>query len=456
MELERRLAAFKNVEAVVVFQSGFAANAGTVSAILTKDDVDHLRRAQSREHHRRLPPEPRDDQGVSAQGRRRRAHDPEGAARRPAQAADHRRRVLDGRRSRPAARALRRRRRVRRDHDGGRRACERRVWAARGAAPSIISTVTAASTSRSARCRRPSACSAATSPARKAFIEFLYHRARPFLFSTSHPPAVAAACIAAIDVLEQEPQWMEQLWDNTRFFKAGLQALGFNTGRSESPITPVIVGEARQAMEMSDRLFERGVFAQGIGFPTVARDQARLADDRRRPPTRARTCSTRSTCSGKSGRNWASSEIRQFSQQFGDRTGLMTSSVVPAPFFETYTKDFTTEELGKLFTYETPEAYRFFARGINTAELEGLPWHRRAVKYVQAFFLAFTMRLSPARRIIYGAGARASRSSASCSCSRRRRDLVPAAVSAHLRPASACPAPIFSAGHDARCSSASC
>ena len=78
----------------------------------------------------------------------------------------------------------------------------------------------------------------------KAFIEFLYHRARPFLFSTSHPPAVAAACIAALDVLEQEPQWMERLWDNTRFFKAGLQALGFNTGRSESPITPVIVGEA--------------------------------------------------------------------------------------------------------------------------------------------------------------------------------------------------------------------
>jgi phosphoserine phosphatase RsbU/P len=71
-------------------------------------------------------------------------------------------------------------------------------------------------------------------------------------------------------------------------------------------------------------------------------------------------------------------------------------------FFETYTKDFSKEEFGKLFTYETPEAYRFFARGINTAELDGLPWHRRVVKYVQGFFLAFTMRLSPARRIIYG------------------------------------------------------
>jgi serine phosphatase RsbU (regulator of sigma subunit) len=74
----------------------------------------------------------------------------------------------------------------------------------------------------------------------------------------------------------------------------------------------------------------------------------------------------------------------------------------PRAFFEAYTKDFSKEEFGKLFTYETPEAYRFFANGINTAELEGLPWHRKAVKYVQGFFLAFTMRLSPARRVIYG------------------------------------------------------
>jgi glycine C-acetyltransferase len=108
------------------------------------------------------------------------------------------------------------------------------------------------------------------------FIEFLYHRARPFLFSTSHPPAVAAACIAAVDVLETEPQWMDRLWENTRLFKNGLQTLGFNIGLSESPITPVIVGEAPQAMAMSDRLFQAGVFAQGIGFPTVARGKARL------------------------------------------------------------------------------------------------------------------------------------------------------------------------------------
>jgi glycine C-acetyltransferase len=110
----------------------------------------------------------------------------------------------------------------------------------------------------------------------KDFIEFLYHRARPFLFSTSHPPAVTAACIAALDVLETEPQWMEKLWQNTKFFKAGLQALGFNTGTSESPITPVIVGDSARAIRLSDRLFEEGVFAQGITFPTVARDKARV------------------------------------------------------------------------------------------------------------------------------------------------------------------------------------
>jgi glycine C-acetyltransferase len=110
----------------------------------------------------------------------------------------------------------------------------------------------------------------------RTLVDFLYHRARPFLFSTSHPPAVAGACIAALDVLESEPEWIDRLWENTRFFKAGLKALGFNTGLSDSPITPVIVGEASRAMEMSDRLFARGVFAQGIGFPTVARDQARL------------------------------------------------------------------------------------------------------------------------------------------------------------------------------------
>jgi len=77
-------------------------------------------------------------------------------------------------------------------------------------------------------------------------------------------------------VLEREPQIIDRLWENTRFFKAGLNALGFNTGLSESPITPVIAGEGAKAMLLSDKLFERGVFAQGIAFPTVARDKARV------------------------------------------------------------------------------------------------------------------------------------------------------------------------------------
>ncbi len=106
--------------------------------------------------------------------------------------------------------------------------------------------------------------------------EVLIHRARPFLFSTSAPPAVAAACVAAIDVLESEPELIERLWQNTRFFKAGLGHLGFDIGASETPITPVIAGSGAMAMKLSDRLFEEGVFAQGIGFPTVPDDRSRV------------------------------------------------------------------------------------------------------------------------------------------------------------------------------------
>jgi len=106
--------------------------------------------------------------------------------------------------------------------------------------------------------------------------DFLIHRARPFLFSTSHPPGVAAACIAAIDVLLAEPERIDRLWKNTKRFKDGLRRLGFETGASETPITPVIVGKGAVAMDFSDRLFKRGVFAQGIGFPTVAEGRARI------------------------------------------------------------------------------------------------------------------------------------------------------------------------------------
>ena len=106
--------------------------------------------------------------------------------------------------------------------------------------------------------------------------DFLIHRARPFLFSTSHPPGVAAACIAAIDVLLAEPERIDRLWKNTARFKEGLKRMGFETGASETPITPVIVGKGAVAMDFSDRLFKLGVFAQGIGFPTVAEGRARI------------------------------------------------------------------------------------------------------------------------------------------------------------------------------------
>jgi glycine C-acetyltransferase len=112
-------------------------------------------------------------------------------------------------------------------------------------------------------------------------IDFLYHRGRPFLFSTSHPPSVAATCIAAFDVLQNEPELIEKLWENTRYFKKELGSLGFNIGgkntpASETPITPIIVGEGRLAMEFSRELFKEGVMATGIAFPTVPEGKARI------------------------------------------------------------------------------------------------------------------------------------------------------------------------------------
>jgi len=106
--------------------------------------------------------------------------------------------------------------------------------------------------------------------------DLLIQRGRPFLFSTSHPPSVSAACIAALDVLREEPELIDRLWDNTRYFKEGLQRLGLNIGASQSPITPVIAGEGRKATRLSDRLFEEGVFAQAIGYPTVPDAKSRV------------------------------------------------------------------------------------------------------------------------------------------------------------------------------------
>lgn len=275
MELERRLAAFKKVEAVVVFQSGFTANAGTVSAILSKDDVvisDELNHASIIDGCR-----------LSRATIKVFPHKDADAARKVMKdlpAAQRKLLITDGVFSMDgdlgplpdlctvaeefgaimmvddahASGVFGRQGRGTVDHFD----CHGRVDIQVGTLSKAIGAL--------------GGYVAGT----QDFIEFLYHRARPFLFSTSHPPAVTAACLAALDVLESEPQWMEQLWDNTRFFKAGLQGLGFDTGRSESPITPVIVGEASMAAQMSDKLFQAGVFAQSIGFPTVPRGQARL------------------------------------------------------------------------------------------------------------------------------------------------------------------------------------
>src|SRR5215471_12487590 len=115
----------------------------------------------------------------------------------------------------------------------------------------------------------------------RQLIDFLYHRARPFLFSTSHPPSVAATCIAAFDVLEQEPERIEKLWDNTRYWKKELGNLGFDIGgkttpASETPITPIIIGDGKLTMDFSRELFKEGVMGTGIAFPTVPEGKARV------------------------------------------------------------------------------------------------------------------------------------------------------------------------------------
>ncbi|MBL8056419.1 MAG: glycine C-acetyltransferase [Anaerolineales bacterium] len=111
---------------------------------------------------------------------------------------------------------------------------------------------------------------------RPVIVEWLRQRARPFLFSSAMPAPDAAACLAALDLLEASTELVDRLWDNARYFKAEMQRLGFDTGVSATPITPVMLGEAPLAQEFSRRLFARGVFAMAIGFPTVPRGKARI------------------------------------------------------------------------------------------------------------------------------------------------------------------------------------
>jgi len=275
MELEERLADFKKTEAAVVFQSGFTANAGTVSSVLTKEDVvisDELNHASIIDGCR-----------LSRATIKVFPHKDIDAARailRALPASQRKLLITDGVFSMDGdlgplpdlctlAEEFGCIMMVDDAHASG-------VFGANGRGTVDHFGVHGRVDIQVGTLSKAVGALGGYVAGRKDFIEFLYHRARPFLFSTSHPPSVAATCIAALDVLIEEPGIIERLWDNTRFFKAGLQALGFNTGLSESPITPVILGDGPLAMTLSDRLFAEGVFAQGIAFPTVARDKARV------------------------------------------------------------------------------------------------------------------------------------------------------------------------------------
>src|SRR5579862_6943751 len=276
MQLEERIARFKNVEACVVFQSGFAANAGTVAAVLTPEDhivSDELNHASiidgCRLSRAKIHVFPHKDTAAAE----RKLAELNGTAGRKLL-------ITDGVFS----------------MDGDIGPLPGLVAAAEkhGAIMMVDDAHSSGVLGRNGRGTidhfdlhgRVHIQVGTLSKAigvlggyvcgSRALIEFLYHRARPFLFSTSHPPAVAAACIAAFDILEKEPERIEKLWSNTRFFQAGLHANGLSTGASETPITPIMVGEAATAHAFSRALFDEGLFATGIGYPTVAEGKARI------------------------------------------------------------------------------------------------------------------------------------------------------------------------------------
>jgi glycine C-acetyltransferase len=281
MELEERIARFKNVEACVVFQSGFTANAGTVSSILGKDDFiisDELTHASIIDGARLSRAK------ILVFRHKDLAHAEEQLASVKDQPG-HKLLITDGVFSMDgdigplpglcdlaekygaimmvddahASGVLGRNGRGTVDH-----------FQVHGRVDVQVGTL-----SKAIGALGGYVCGA------RDLIDFLYHRARPFLFSTSHPPSVAATCIAAFDVLEQEPERIEKLWQNTRFFKQELSLLGYNIGgkntpASETPITPIIIGEGRATMEFSKALFEEGVMGTGLAFPTVPEGKARV------------------------------------------------------------------------------------------------------------------------------------------------------------------------------------
>src|ERR1700690_225905 len=276
MDLEEKIARFKNVEACVVFQSGFTANAGTVSAFLGKDDFiisDQLNHASIIDGARLSRAK------ILVFNHKDVAHAEEQLASIKNQPG-HKLLITDGVFSMDgdigalpglcelaekygaimmvddahASGVLGRNGRGTIDHFGMHGRVDIQVGTLSKAIGALGGYV----------------CGT------RDLIDFLYHRARPFLFSTSHPPSVAAACLAAFDILENEPERIEKLWENTRYFKSALQSAGFDTGASETPITPIMVGEAKTAHAFSATLFENGLLATGIGFPTVPEGKARI------------------------------------------------------------------------------------------------------------------------------------------------------------------------------------
>ncbi|HTH42221.1 MAG TPA: glycine C-acetyltransferase [Terracidiphilus sp.] len=281
MDLEEKIARFKNVEACVVFQSGFAANAGTVSAILGKEDfilsdelnhasiIDGARlsratikvfRHKDVAHCEQLLQEVADQPGrklVITDGVFSMDGDIGPVDKLAALAEKYGAIMMVD--DAHASGVLGRNGRGSVDH-----------FAMHGKVDVQVGTLSKAIGSLGGY-----VCGS------KDLIEFLYHRARPFLFSTSHPPSVPATCIAAFDLLEKEPERILRLWANTRYFQGELKRIGFNIGgvntpATETPITPIIVGEGRKAMEFSRALFDDGVMATGIAFPTVPEGKARI------------------------------------------------------------------------------------------------------------------------------------------------------------------------------------
>lgn len=276
MELERKIAKFKHTEACVVFQSGFTANAGTVSSILTPDDhiisdelnhasiIDGCRLSRAKIHVFRHRDVAHAEEKLAALDgvNARKLLITDGVFSMDGDIGPLDKLVEAGERhgaivmvdDAHSSGVLGRNGRGSVDHFG----LHGRVHVQVGTLSKAIGALGGY------------VCGS------QDLIEYLYHRARPFLFSTSHPPAVTAACLAAFDLLEAEPERVQALWDNTNYYKAALRDAGFDTGMSETPIVPVIVGDAKTAMEFSASLFDEGLWATGIGFPTVPKGKARI------------------------------------------------------------------------------------------------------------------------------------------------------------------------------------